>query len=77
MSQKMIYEHFCVLMPAFSYSVDTWFPNGPGSIRIRLIDKEEFIFTYKSLTEWQFETLKNYMNKLKEAKKRYVESQRD
>ena len=70
MNHKMIFEHFSMLLPTYSYSVDSWFPNGPGSIMIRSkYQMGEYIFSYKSATEWAFETIDSYTNKLKERKK--------
>lgn len=52
----------------FKYSVqdiDTWFPNGKDSIRIRLLNKEEYVFTYKDEKIWILETVNNFIKNIK------------
>lgn len=65
-----IYKFFITLFPIYNDAIDVWFPNGKGSIRVRLKHlSEEFIFTYVSEKEWDFETLDYHMNKSKGEKK--------
>jgi len=69
MTHKQIYTFFGTLFPTYYNSVDAWFPNGKGSIRVRLKGlPEEFIFTFINNKEWDFETLTYHNNKLKGAK---------
>lgn len=49
-------------------AIYVWFPNGKNSIRLRMKDKREFIFTYHDEAHWQLETLDNFINRLKGEK---------
>jgi len=70
MTHNSIFTFFGTLFPKYYDSVDVWFPNGKGSIRIRLKKlSEEFIFTYVNDKEWSFETIAYYLNRLNEMKK--------
>lgn len=42
-----------------------WFPNGLNSIRVRLTNKEDFIFTYNGEQNWCFETVDSYIVRMK------------
>ena len=55
MLQKDIFEKFKILFPMYSQAVTTWFPNGKGSIRVRLGEVNgDFVFTFKNNNEWKF-----------------------
>lgn len=67
MNHKKLYEVFCATFPLDQLAnggVESWFPNGRSSIRIRDIHKNEFIFTYKGPQDWKFETMDCYLRNL-------------
>lgn len=62
MSHKEIYKWFELYFPIYAGDrVEVWFPNGKNSIRIRQINKQEFVFTYHSNKKWKFETLDSFL----------------
>ena len=62
MVHKDIFETFKKLFPIYAEGVTEWFPNGKGSIRVRLgALHQEFIFTIHSNKEWRFETMENFI----------------
>ena len=67
MTHKEIYKQFTSIFAEFSSSIAEWFPNGKNSIRIRMMDGNDFIFTVDG-KDWCFETKKNFV---KQLKKRY------
>lgn len=52
-------------MPTEAKCVVQWFPNGLNSIRVRLTNKDEFIFTYNSDKNWCYETVDSYIVRMK------------
>lgn len=65
MSHNEVYRAFCSLMPHYEENVEVWFLNGKNSIRIRMNDKSEYVFTISNDGSWRFETLKNFLKELK------------
>lgn len=63
MAHKEVLNNFKLYFPQFAESIDVWFPNGKNSIRIRLKDKREFIFTYHNVLFWRFETVDSFLIK--------------
>ena len=47
-----------------SLNVKVWHPNGFNSIRIRLSNDDEWVFTYVSDRKWSMETLDNFIETL-------------
>lgn len=67
MAPHAIYENFRLLFPL--YNIAAFSSVGKHSIRLKtLAPKMEFIFTYKSPSEWRFETLETFGSGLKEKK---------
>lgn len=67
MNHKAIFEKFQTIFPLDQMAmggVESWFPNGRYSIRIRDIERNEFIFTYKNPKDWKFETMDSYLRNL-------------
>lgn len=60
---------FNLYFPHITSDVETWFPNGRNSIRIRLHDLREFIFTYNDEKDWCFETKESFIKRLKGEKR--------
>lgn len=61
MTHNDVLEYFKLLFPLTFEQVVIWFPNGRNSIRVRILNNQEFVFTYTSQREWKFETLDEYM----------------
>lgn len=67
MKHDLILYYFKKHMPAEAKDIIQWFPNGLNSIRVRLSNKEEFIFTYDSEKRWCYETVDSYIVRMKGA----------
>lgn len=64
MTHNNVYDQFKITLPWFAKNVQEWFPNGKHSIRVRLMDGQEFIFIYDNKREWSFETMKMFMKRM-------------
>lgn len=51
MVHKEIFKHFLEMSNIDQNDIDVWFQNGRNSIRIRLKNKVEVIFTYDSASK--------------------------
>lgn len=70
MVHSKIYKIFERILPLYAgENAEIWFPNGKNSIRVRGINKQEYVFTYNDDATWKFETLKNFMQTMKGTKK--------
>ena len=65
MKHDLILHFFKTHLPFQARLVTEWFPNGKNSIRVRLTNKDEFIFTYNKEKEWCYETVDNYIVRMK------------
>lgn len=45
-------------------TVKEWFPNGRGSIRVVLEDRNVLVFRYENENEWTIETMKNFLKRM-------------
>ena len=70
MTQKEVYKAFELFFPQYTEHINVWFPNGKNSIRIRLANGNEFIFTCDSKGDWRFETLDSFLNDIQNKIKR-------
>ena len=62
MTHNEVLKHFALYFPLYSGDkVDTWFPNGRNSIRVRQTNGQEFIFTFHSHKDWRFETIDSFI----------------
>ena len=61
MSSKDIFAIFKTMFPSYAQDAEMWYPNGKASIRIRMKNRSERIFTYLYDKEWRFETAKIYL----------------
>ena len=41
-------------------SIEVWFPNGRGSVRVRLKDRSELVFTFNDSKRWRLETIESF-----------------
>lgn len=65
MSHIDVYKKFLVYFKVREDDIDCWFPNGKGSIRVRMQSREELVFTYIGLKNWKIETIHSFMEGLK------------
>ena len=63
MTHKSVYDHFKENIPTYAEIANACFPNGKNSIRVRLVNKKEFIFTYNGKDDWRFETMDSFLAK--------------
>lgn len=60
-----VFKKFKTLVPFYADRAIDWFPNGYNSIRVRLDDNEDYIFSIYEGTSWCFETIDSYILKMK------------
>lgn len=65
MKHVEVYENFERMFPERAIFVEDWFPNGKNSVRVRIKNGSDFIFTYNSWVDWCFETVESYIRKMK------------
>lgn len=68
MIHKDVYAIYKKMMPFYASQTEEYFPCGLNTIRVRLHDRREFVFSYGKDNSWSFETLDRYMKKMKGAK---------
>lgn len=69
MSHKEIYKWFELYFPNYAGNkVEAWFPHGKNAIRVRQMNRQEFIFTYNGQQGWRFETIKSFFKNSKGGK---------
>ena len=61
MTHKALFDIYKMLLGGFLGSVETWFPNGKNSIRVRLTTRQEVIFTYTNDKKWRIETIDMFL----------------
>jgi hypothetical protein len=49
----------------YSNHIKEWFPNGKNSVRIRLKNGQEFVFTHNTPSDWCFETIDSFIKRLR------------
>lgn len=63
MAHGDVYKCFKLYFPQFADgNAEMWFPNGKDSIRVRMKDKREVIFTCGGKDNWKLETMKSFIN---------------
>lgn len=66
MAHERIYEIYKIMFPYYSDLTELYFPNGKNSIRVRLKNKMELIFTYDGKKkDFCFETVDHYLERRK------------
>ena len=65
MVHKVIFDIYKMLFGEKYSDVETWFPNGKDSIRVRLKGKQELIFTYHDYKTWSLETVDMFLKRTK------------
>ena len=61
MGHEKIWNKFKECNGALEDIVTCWFPNGKNSIRVRLRESGDLIFTYISKKKWRLETVDSYL----------------
>lgn len=64
MSQKEVFNKFKLYFPKFADASEMWFPNGKNSVRVRLNNRKEVVFTFNSELDWRFETVESFMKSM-------------
>ena len=65
MTHDIVLQHFRKCFPHYANEIIAWFPNGKNSIRVRYDHGQEFIFTFNSESNWVYETVDSYIERLK------------
>lgn len=65
MNYKSVYEAYKIKLPMYADATEAWSPHEKHSIRVRLIDKQVYVFSFMSDKDWIFETLKHHNNRTK------------
>ena len=65
MTYKQIFTLFEACFPQFEKRVETWFPDGKNSVRIRWANGEDFVLTYRKNTNWRLETVDSFIDSMK------------
>lgn len=66
MIHNRIYEKFKSMTEFGNTNVTEWFPNGRNSVRLRIKGcHSEMIFTFNGENKWSYETIDNYISRLK------------
>lgn len=68
MAHKNILMMFKERFADIALQVREWFPNGKDSIRVRLGNRQEFIFTYHGDKDWCLETVNSYITHMRGEK---------
>lgn len=61
MTHREVFEQFKKYFPQFADSVKTIFPCGKNTVRLRLEQMRDYVFTYNGERDWSFETVDSFM----------------
>lgn len=65
MAHTQIIKIFKLKFPLYDGQLKEWFPNGKNSVRVRLKNGQEFVFTHKAPNDWCFETIDSFIKRLR------------
>lgn len=65
MTQKDVLKAFMEISRTTEEDIEMWFPNGKDSVRVKLKNKRELIFTYDSPNYWRLETKGAFLTNMK------------
>lgn len=68
MTHANILDYFKKVLPYKAENISVWYPNGKNSIRVRMTDGRELIFTMTGKYDWTLETLNHFMQSMKMMK---------
>lgn len=68
MPHKQVYLLFARKFPSLASEAKDWMQNGKNSVRIRLRNGREVIFTYNNDNDWCMETTKSFIKHMKGVK---------
>lgn len=70
MVHQKVFEVFDAYFPNYSgENAEAWFANGKNSIRVRLKNQQELVFTYQGKSGWKLETVKCFLDSKKGEKR--------
>lgn len=61
MRQIELVEQLKKLLKVRDDAVDCWFPNGKGSVRVRMANGVELVYTYIAERNWRLETVHSWV----------------
>ena len=64
-----IYKKFLKICPIIEDTIECWFQNGKNSIRVRMKNKKEIVFTVYSSNKWKIESMDLHISEMKELRK--------
>ena len=67
MTHKFIFEAYKAILPSYANATESWKENGKHCIRVRLINRQQFIFTFNSDKDWCFETVDHHNKRTKKG----------
>lgn len=62
MKHDLILNWFKIFFTEFSKAIESWSPQGANSIRIRMINRQEVVFTFYSQEDWRYESVNSFIN---------------
>lgn len=64
MTHKSIFNSFKSRFPDIEEHSEIWFPNGKNSVRIRLKDGREIVYTCNDKDDWRLESLDSFIKRI-------------
>lgn len=68
MTHNSVYRRFKEILPDIAKDTVAWFGNGKDSIRVRLTDGEDYIFTLTGRDTWTYENLDSFIERLNKSR---------
>lgn len=69
MTHTNVLMKFKEMFPNYFEKSTIWFPNGKNSIRVRMIDGRDLVFSIDEKGKWIFETLSHYIDRMEIERK--------
>lgn len=67
MNHDNVHDLYKKMLPSYEAQTEIWFPNGYGSIRVRLFNGVEYVFTANDSGGITFECLKDFVAKMEKG----------
>lgn len=64
MTHTAVLKYFKEMFPTYFENSTIWFPNGKNSIRVRMNNQRDLVFTIDTKERWRFETLGQYLDRM-------------
>lgn len=65
MVHSQVIKMFSLKFPMYDGQRKEWFSNGKNSVRVRLKNGQEFVFTYNAPNDWRFETVDSFIKQMR------------